>query len=312
MYVGAVETSIATSTLDNKKVSNKTYNILKNGNICLKYSENKCTNELKVEVKGETPSSGKVTVSNGQLVDLILNYEDKTIVKSDNKLVYSYKEQENIEVPDLYNGTLTPVVYDGDNWVIANPKEKWYDYNKQEWANAVILKSDSDKKAGDNITVDGDNPDALAMLVWIPRYEYKIEETYGKGGTSTESPGEIEVNFISTKTKQPSENYRIHPAFNFGGVDISGIWVGKFETGHTTKSSASIGCTDEKCEEGNNIRILPNKTSLRNNTVSSFFYGIRSMSIENNVFGINSNIIDTHMMKNSEWGVVAYLSQSKY
>ena len=34
--------------------------------------------------------------------------------------------------------------------------------------------------------------------------------------------------------------------------------------------------------------------------------------MENNVFGIKSSITDTHMMKNSEWGAVAYLSQSKY
>jgi len=36
------------------------------------------------------------------------------------------------------------------------------------------------------------------------------------------------------------------------------------------------------------------------------------MSKEKNVFGINLNKTDTHMIKNSEWGAVAYLSQSKY
>ena len=30
------------------------------------------------------------------------------------------------------------------------------------------------------------------------------------------------------------------------------------------------------------------------------------------MFGINSEITDTHMIKNSEWGAVAYLTQSKY
>ena len=311
MYLKGLETSIAVSTLDNKVVKDGTYSIIKNGNICLEYKDNKCTNELKVEMNGEKPTSGKVTISNGQVIDLILNYENKAIVKSNNKLVYSYKQQENIEVPDLYNGTLTPVIYDGENWKVANQKEKWYDYGKQEWANAVILNSDSTKQVGDTLVVDGESPDILGMYVWIPRYEYKIEGTYGKGGTSTESPGEIEVNFISTNKEKASDNYIIHPAFNFGGTELNGIWVGKFEIGHATKTE-NMSCVNQICEDANNIRVLPNKSSLRTTVVSSFFYGIRSMSMENNVFGIKKEITDTHMMKNSEWGAVAYLSQSKY
>ena len=312
MYLSALENSIATSTLNNKKLTNKSYNILKNGNICIGYNENKCSKELKVEVNGETPSGGKITLSSGEIKDYILNYQEKTIVKDNNETIYSYKENENIEVPDLYNGTLTPVIYDGDNWKVADVSKKWYDYSKQEWANAVILKDDIEKEVGDIVTVEGTNPDVLAMFVWIPRYEYKIEGTYGKGGTSADLPGEIEVNFISSNQLEASEEYRIHPVFNFGGEEISGIWVGKFEISHTSYTTTSLGCTSEVCAEGNNLRVLPNKSSLRSNTVSSFFYGIRSMSVEDNVFGIDSEITDIHMIKNSEWGAVAYLSQSKY
>jgi len=36
------------------------------------------------------------------------------------------------------------------------------------------------------------------------------------------------------------------------------------------------------------------------------------MSKENNVFRIDSNITDPHMIKNSEWGAAVYLTQSKY
>ena len=31
-----------------------------------------------------------------------------------------------------------------------------------------------------------------------------------------------------------------------------------------------------------------------------------------NVYGLNASTTDSHMMKNSEWGAVAYLSKSKY
>ena len=212
--------------------------------------------------------------------------------------------------PILYSG-LTPVMYDGTNWVVANPKtDEWYNYDKQMWANAVVLGSGKTKKPGEVVTVEGDAPDALMMLVWIPRYEYKIEGQYGKGGQSAELPGEIEVNFIGKNIKTPTEGYIIHPAFNFDG-EKSGFWVGKFELSHSdeTKSETSLECTTDTCSESQYLRILPKKTSLRNNNVSNLFYAIRS--IENtNSFGLSN--IDTHMMKNSEWGAVAYLSQSKY
>jgi len=316
-YVGAVETSIAQATLNNKKLLNGNYNILKNGNICIEYNEDKCINELKIKVNGETPISGKITILDGKINYVKLKYEnDKNIGYNEkNELIFlesdPYKESENIEIPNLYNNTLTPVIYDGDNWRVADVTDKWYDYSKQEWANAVILDSNVKKEVGDPITVDGTNPDVLAMFVWIPRYEYKIEGTYGKGGINASIPGEIEINFIKKDTNEPTENYIIHPAFNFGGNHISGIWVGKFELSHKTKIY-SLNCTTETCSESEGIRILPNVQSLRNNKVSSFFYAIRSMSKDKNVFGIDSNILDTHMIKNSEWGAVAYLSQSRY
>jgi len=311
-YLNAVETAVAKKIMDDATFKPTICDIKSDGNL------NCETKEVKVEINGETPIGGRITLKEGKIEEIKLKYNnDKIITYDENKkIIYAkpepYRESENIEIPDLYNNTLTPVIYDGDNWVIADATEKWYDYSKQEWANAVILNKDVKKDIGDPITVDGENPDALAMFVWIPRYEYKIEGTYGKGGTSKTSPGEIEVNFITKDTKQASETYIIHPAFNFGGEDISGIWVGKFELSHTTKTTSSLGCTTETCNESDNLRIIPNVQSLRNNSVSSFFYAIRSMSKEKNVFGINLNKTDTHMIKNSEWGAVAYLSQSKY
>ena len=47
-YLDAVETAVAQSTLNNKKLENKTYNILKNGNLCIEYKDKECINELEV------------------------------------------------------------------------------------------------------------------------------------------------------------------------------------------------------------------------------------------------------------------------
>jgi len=211
---------------------------------------------------------------------------------------YKLKDTSNCSGKGLYidntlNGTdpeflqgLTPVLYDGSNWKVASKFEKWYDYSKQEWANAVILKSGVTKTEGQAINVSSD---VQAMLVWIPRYEYKIAGTYGKGGTSTSSPGEIEINFISKNATTISSGYRVHPAFTFGSEELNGIWVGKFETTGTAA----------------NPTILPSVTSLRSQNVSTQFATAQKF----NSYITNG---DSHMAKNSEWGAVAYLSQSKY
>ena len=89
--------------------------------------------------------------------------------------------------------------------------------------------------------------------------------------------------------------YLTHPAFTFGDTELNGIWVGKFE---------SSGATD-------NITIVPNVASLRNLTISDIFNATRNIET-NTKYALTTTEVDTHMMKNIEWGAVAYLSQSKY
>ena len=89
MYLNAVEQSIARSMLQNKYISDDTYNITKDGNICLEGTVDNCTNILKVEVDGEKPSSGSIKIGNGTIKDTLLNLNDKTIVNNaKGELVY--------------------------------------------------------------------------------------------------------------------------------------------------------------------------------------------------------------------------------
>ena len=209
-------------------------------------------------------------------------------------------------------GGMTPVLYDEKlkSWRVPNINEEWYNYDKQMWANAVVLGKGKTKKPGEVVKVDG--TDALMMLVYIPRYEYKIEGDFGKGGTQ-ELPGEIEVKFVNNNQTKADDIYIMHPAFTFENKELSGIWVGKFELSHIEYSNLeeknSLNCENNICNSAKGLRILPNTVTLRNNNVSNLFYYIRS--IENTeIFGLKN--IDTHMIKNNEWGAVAYLSQSKY
>ena len=242
-------------------------------------------------IYGQTTSSS----SSGGTITPPTTYKDSILVGND---------------PNLLNNSFTPVVYDEtkSSWVVADTTQEWYNYSKQEWANAVILNSGVTKNVGDTVIVPTDTSttsEVKAMLVWIPRYEYHIEGEYGThldGTAGTKDlPGQIEVRFIPKSQITADTNYILHPAFTWDdnsddtiatSEHISGIWVGKFETTGT----------------GDTPTILPNVKSLRYQDVSTQF--ATSLKLKNYLSTVGTT--DSHMMKNSEWGAVAYLSQSIY
>ena len=99
-YIDGVEFSISSAKLNNRTIKNGKYNILENGNMCLEdYDETTKefkdkdsdveNNELVIEVNGDKPNSGVVTVTNGEISDISLNLGNKDIVKNNNgELVY--------------------------------------------------------------------------------------------------------------------------------------------------------------------------------------------------------------------------------
>ena len=209
--------------------------------------------------------------------------------------------------PELLDNMI-PVYYVGENWIYADLSQEWYNYDAKEWANAVVLNKDISKNVGDPISED----EIALWYVWIPRYTYTIfngnnegveeQEIQIKFESGTNSSGTVEcvdtVNGDSSEVCTDSTNGSIkngtstytHPAFTFGDQELTGFWVGKFEVSGSTDS----------------ITIKPNVSSLRGKTVSSFFAAIQNMST---TYSLNG---DSHMMKNMEWGAVAYLSHSKY
>ena len=232
-------------------------------------------------------------------------------------LVENGTDQSGANVPVLTSGMI-PVVYDEceKTWKKADVNGKWYNYDTQNWANAVTVTEASrstymDAPVGTPISMD----DINTMWVWIPRYEYQytnLGDQYA-GGTR-DLPGEIQVNFIAASQTDPSDSgvYKIPEGFTFGNENLSGLWIGKFET----TGMMSAACTDENCTTAD-LSIKPNLTSVRSQTISSLFYASRSMQNATNAnkYGfdiIGTGTMDVHMAKNTEWGLVAMLSQSKY
>ena len=227
-----------------------------------------------------------------------------------------YQDESGANVPELVEGMI-PVTYDEENksWIKADTSSKWYDYNNQEWANAVTVTEENratymSAEAGTVISME----DINTMWVWIPRYEYmytNLGDQYA-GGTQ-DLPGEIKVNFLNGTSSTPSDaaNYEVHPAFTFGTDQLTGLWYGKFELGGMVWYPDGT-CDDENCST-EDIVILPNETPTSSLSTRDFFFTMRSMQMNSsNPYGFSSEVGDLHMSKSSEWGAVAYLSQSKY
>lgn len=89
-YNHAVELAIPRHISKGGKIADDVYDVLGNGNLCLEYKENNCDKELQVEVSGEMPNIGStVEIESGKVRDVILIYNENTIVKENGKLVYA-------------------------------------------------------------------------------------------------------------------------------------------------------------------------------------------------------------------------------
>ena len=109
------------------------------------------------------------------------------------------------------------------------------------------------------------------------------------------------------------QEYVVHPAFDSVNEATSGFWVGKFESSHTgCTTDASTGITNTNTT-ALTLQIKPGVTSWREISISNMFDVCLNMNNPNNSYGLpDDTISDPHLMKNSEWGAVAYLSKSQY
>ena len=104
MYLEAVKMSVANSSLEDNIIPDGTYNILEDGDLCIEYSGTTCTKRLEVEVDGNTPKEGTITITNEQISDISIKYNKKTIVKTDKGKV-EYKTVLTFNDICTYKGT---------------------------------------------------------------------------------------------------------------------------------------------------------------------------------------------------------------
>ena len=244
---------------------------------------------------------------------------------------------------------LTPVVYDESirKWVITTEDDgNWFDYGNQKWANAVILTENalSTKKVGDPIEVDGENYDAYAMFVWVPRFSYTVMRTYNSSDSITRygdnlvpslSPGGIDIKCVSPTTKHTGAAYYrsdannaestlyTHPAFTLGAqtmndpdddVELSGIWYGKYNISFefpTKHFNSVLHYGDVSLTPNVDIlRVLPNRYIV-SKTISSINTIIDQIN-ETSKFRVDANEAHIHLEKNTDYVALTYFYWSKY
>jgi hypothetical protein len=250
------------------------------------------------------------------------------LTKSGTKCEVNFTKQEqytetilNGADPVLSGNLIAVKIADDGTVTKADVSTKWYEYENKVWANAVILK-DKTKTYSDGETIPEDNIESY--FVWIPKYSYQLWDL-GEYTSATEvsswsevpasTASEIQIKFGTDNTTDKTGecatpmtsgatgnctigDYMTHPAFI--NSKSNGIWVGKFEIGYdgaTTTTEAEVSSTDST-----KIIVKPNVYSWRNNTVYNFFMASYNYY----------RTLDSHMMKNTEWGAVAYLSYTKY
>jgi hypothetical protein len=195
---------------------------------------------------------------------------------------------------------MIPIKWDGSKWIKANTdnligSNEWYSYNNFQWANAALVTSSTRDEYVDALAgTEVPESDIMAYFVWIPRFKYELFNV----SSADMTPRKINVVFENKTTPKSTGStngtYLTHPAFTFGTKEVNGIWVAKFET------------------TGNMLAptIKPNLSSQRSQSVREQFEISRLFQNET-TYGLTATN-DPHMMKNTEWGAMAYLSQSDY
>ncbi len=224
------------------------------------------------------------------------------------KTNHSVFSQIDIKQAAIFNRALTEEEFKAmstDNFKITNSNGllKYVDFTNKTYEAGEVISED-------NIE---------SYFVWIPRYRYllwngeeetskftgienlgTIENATKEPNLNQQQPIRIEFESKSMPISQSTEKgeYLTHPAFT--SFNSNGFWVGKFETGY--KGATDVSTVQVNVKDASKVIIKPNVYSWRSIQIANAFYTSKEYKTN----------LDSHMMKNMEWGAVAYLTYSKY
>ncbi len=249
----------------------------------------------------------------------------------------SYDEVKKVNIPDLRTGMIAVKFEDnGDVVEYRYPDDTWYDYDKKQWANAITKDNDG------NIT---------GYWVWIPRYEYKInsDKSIEVKFIPTSTTKADEGYKIHPAFQDGRNNNFKNGEWD---AEISGFWVAKYPAGYQKNTitdngngslTTAISNADDdvvysdkhytcfnkeyntnplnqnltaKSSESDNEKIsypvfLPLTYAYNNISIGDMYTISREIENATDFYNLTYSA-DSHLLKNSEWGAVVYLTQSKY
>ena len=227
----------------------------------------------------------------------------------------------------------------------------WYDYDAKKWANAqtedgsmwVWIPRFAYRVNKSTQTFD------VVFLEGTTDYYYENGERKEAKRQKTENET---IDTTTGYTVHPAFTNESSINYANGGWDkeLTGIWVSKFEAGYASgNNSATVAESSVKYTQAS-VVALEGWTTARNYFDGEYwekngdsyqfkngvapsikyptFQGLtysmnyinqndafnvsKKLTENGNIYGLSSNSTDSHLIKNSEWGAVAYLSQSKY
>lgn len=180
--------------------------------------------------------------------------------------------------------------------------------------------------------------------MYIPRFAYKITSGYheeldvagtievvflngdntlktttdSEGNTVSESELIYAADVTSTESgteKNATTNYIIHPAFEAFDTDTErceGLWVAKYEMSMETLNSETNEWEATESTTDNSDSVVDiSKIRMTAKAGVNSWRNIQVTNIFENCYNMNRTL-DSHMIKNTEWGAVAYLTVSQY
>ena len=300
--------------------------IISNDGFNLRY--NTKNNNFIIDINGFNITSNKYIIEENKFYIITLTMSDKDInlyINGSSVLNYSMAINTNyniltiggignVLVSDLYvyNDILTSKEVNNnyrDNLILIT------DNLVSGYNNFYPMTTDNYYKSSPLGTTIKDS-DINEFYVWIPRFKYRLWNVTGEPNISSydaytkgidisfeknkESGGSIyckdnicysdEERTISLTQNDNGKYYT--PSSFTNNEELLGFWVGKYEV--------SNGCKDNCLTNSSDLTILPNQESWRNNNLSNYYEAIKGKG--------NSY----HIIKNSEWGTISYLSHSKY
>ena len=276
--------------------------------------------------------------------DKLISEYEKEIVKQDAEGIWDGK----VNKPDLMSG-MSAIYFDNNKATkVGNTdKDKWYSYSDKEWANAQTEDGSMwvwIPRYAYRINKSTKTCDIVFLIGTSDNYydkdgKVQTAQRQTSNGQTIKTDGEA-------YTVHPAFTNESNIGYVNGGwkKELTGIWVSKFEAGYFDKNlvdadkekysssvnySQTYGYTPaEKNEDARNYLdgVYGSKTTaikyptfqggkysmnyINHNDAFNISKAIAGDS--NNVYGLKSNSTDSHLIKNSEWGAVAYLGQSQY